>query len=82
MNEENSNKLIENIVNEYKNNNVSIKNLSKKYNISKEKLTNELKARNVPLGHEKRKIEMYKEFEKAIPTYLECKSLEKNLQNI
>lgn len=77
MNNENTKELIEIIVNEYLTNNVSIKFLSKKYGIGRDRLTRELKARNVPLGHEKYKLKMYKEFEKAIPTYLECKSIEK-----
>lgn len=84
MDDKNTKELIEIVVNEYLTNNVSIKNLSKKYNISVNIITKELKTRNIPIGQEKRKIlhkqrklELYKEFEKAIPTYLECKSIEK-----
>lgn len=64
MNNENTEELIEIIANEYLTNNVSIKVLSKKYGIGRDRLTRELKARNVPLGHEKYKLKMYKEFEK------------------
>lgn len=70
-----NNTAIENIVEEYINSKISIKNLAKKHGIGRDKLTKILKERNVTLSNERRMNEMIALFDKAIPFYLECKSI-------
>ena len=72
-----NNTILENIVDEYINSKISIKNLAKKHGVGKDKLTKILKEGNIELGYTKRKTEMNALFNEAIPFYLECKSITK-----